>query len=175
MEHSDDLKSTDPEEELVRLIAQAQRRLYAFIFALVRRAADADDVLQETNVVLWRKRETFRLGTDFYAWAFEIARFQVLAYHTRQGRHSNAFDAALLADIADAAQAEPEQYGRRETALRSCLQKLTERQRSLIVRRYQPEVAVNSLAVEMGEDGQGCVGVIAPHPRNVAAMHRMLC
>lgn len=151
MTHSDDFASTDPDEELVQLIAQAQRRLYAFILALVRRPADTDDILQEVNVVLWRKRETYRSGTDFLSWAVEIARLQVLAHRARQARHGIRFDTSLLADIADAALAESEQYDRRDAALRSCLQKLPEQQRELIVRRYQPKATVNALAEEMGK------------------------
>lgn len=148
------LESADFDEELVRLIAQAQRRLYAFILTLVRRPADAEDVLQETNVVLWRKRETFQPGSDFLAWVFEIARRQVLAWRGRQARDSDPFDAALLSEIADTAIVESEQYTRRESALRGCLQKLPDSQRELILRRYQPQVAVNALAAQMGKSAK---------------------
>lgn len=143
--------ASDSSEELVRLIAQAQRRLYAFVLTLVRRPSDVEDILQEVNVVLWRKRDTYRLGTDFFAWAFEIARLQVLAFRGRQVRREDPFDHALLEDIADAARSESALYDRRETALRACLEKLPPKQRDLIVRRYQPDVAVNSLAAEMGK------------------------
>ncbi len=150
---SNDGRQTDNDasEEHVRLIGQAQRRLYAFVLALVWRPSDADDILQETNVVLWRKRGTYRPGTDFYAWAFEIARFQVQAYRSRQTRSTVSFDADLMSDIAEAARAESEHYDRREAALRGCLQKLPDAQRELITQRYQPDVAVNSLAADLGK------------------------
>ena len=96
MTNPDETETADPAEEVVRSIAQAQRRLFAFILTLVRRAGDAEDILQETNVVLWRKRETFRPGSDFYAWAFEIARWQFLAWRSRQNRQGSPLDAALL-------------------------------------------------------------------------------
>jgi RNA polymerase sigma-70 factor (ECF subfamily) len=60
----------------------------------------------------------------------------------------------LLQEIAGAAEAESTQYPHREVALRSCLQKLPEHQRALIVRRYQPGVAVNSLAEELGKSAK---------------------
>lgn len=154
MKQPSDPTPIDSTEEFVHSITQAQRRLYAFVLALVRRPADADDVLQETNVVLWRKRETYRPGTDFYAWAFEIVRLQVLAWRARQARSADPFDAALLTEIAAAAELESQRYGQREAALRSCLQKLPEQQRALIIRRYQPEVAVNSLAAELGKSAK---------------------
>ena len=144
-------KSPDPSEELVGLIAQAQRRLYAFVLTLVRRPTEVDDILQEINVVLWRKREAYRPGTDFFAWAFEIARLQVLAFHARQQRREGRFDDSLLGELSAVAAVESEMYDRRESALRGCLDKLPASQRALIVRRYQPDVAVNSLADEMGK------------------------
>lgn len=154
MTNPDETETADPAEEVVRSIAQAQRRLFAFILTLVRRAGDAEDILQETNVVLWRKRETFRPGSDFYAWAFEIARWQFLAWRSRQNRQGSPLDAALLCELAEVAAVESEQYGRREAALRDCLQKLPAPQRQLILRRYQPQAAVNSLAEELGKSAK---------------------
>lgn len=145
---------SDPNEELVWLIAQAQQRLYAFLLVLVRRPADVDDILQETNVVMWRKRETYRSGTDFFAWAFEIARFQVLAFKARESRQIDPCDESLLEALAETVRVESADYDRRAAALQGCLEKLTANQRQLIVRRYQPDVAVNSLAVEMGKNAK---------------------
>ena len=139
--------------ETVRLIAQAQRRLYAFIFALVRRAADVEDILQETNVVLWRKRSEFQAETDFMSWAFEIARRQVLSFRSKQVR-GEPFDEALLAELAEVARRELEQLDRREDALRHCLEKLPPEHRRLILRRYQPGVTVNSIASDLGKSAK---------------------
>lgn len=153
--HDSEINSkSDPNEELVRLIAQAQQRLYAFLLVLVRRPTDVDDILQETNIVLWRKRETYCSGTDFYAWAFEIARFQVLAFKAREARRADPFDDSLLDELAETVRVESAADDRREAALQGCLEKLTESQRELIVRRYQPNVAVNSLAVELGKNAK---------------------
>lgn len=144
----------DSAEEQVRLIAQAQRRLYAFILAMVCRPADAEDVLQEANVVLWRRRSSFQQGTNFLAWAFEIARLQVLAWRGRQGRRADLLDDELLAEIAATAIIESERDVPGEAALAVCLKKLPESQRGLILRRYQPQMAVNTLASEMGKSAK---------------------
>lgn len=146
--------SADSAEELVRLIAQAQRRLYAFIFALVRRPADVDDILQETNVVLWRKRETFELGTDFFAWAYAVARLQVLAHRSRQHRGVFLLDEKLFEELAEAARTELESFDRREMALGHCLERLPAGQRQLITRRYRPGTSVQALAVELGKSAR---------------------
>lgn len=148
--HEPEARESESEAH-VRLIAQAQRRIYAFIYALVRHPTDADDILQETNVVLWRKRATYEPGTNYFAWAFTIARLQVMAFRARQARKGLLFDDDLLEKIAKVAGSESEQYDRRSAALQNCLQKLTTSQRDLISRRYQPNGAVNSLAAAVGK------------------------
>ena len=41
---------------------------------------DAEDVLQEANLVLWRKFDQYQEGTNFFAWACQIIRYEVLKY-----------------------------------------------------------------------------------------------
>jgi len=67
-------------EEFSRLVTEAQQRLHAYIYSLLGNTASAWDVLQETNLVLWDKRDEFELGSNFLAWAHTVARFQVLAF-----------------------------------------------------------------------------------------------
>ena len=70
-------------EAFTRLLLQNQKRIAGLIYSLVPQGADADDVMQETCAVLWRKFGEFGLGTDFGAWALRIARFQVMSYYRR--------------------------------------------------------------------------------------------
>jgi RNA polymerase sigma-70 factor (ECF subfamily) len=67
-------------EEFARLVTDAQQRRYAYIYSLLGSSSASWDVLQETNMVLWKKRDQFELGTNFRAWAHSIGRFQVMAY-----------------------------------------------------------------------------------------------
>ena len=60
-------------EEFVRLFSEHQRKLFKFIFLLAPDHAEAEDVLQETSVILWRKFGEFQSGTDFFRWAAQIA------------------------------------------------------------------------------------------------------
>jgi len=136
--------------EFVSLLTANQRKLYAFILALVRRPADADDVLQETNMVMWRKSEEFELGTGFDAWSFQIARFQVMAYRKRLQRSKLHFDDELTEQLADLAEVEWVGENSRHSALSQCLQKLPADQRKLIAQRYEPGAKVQDLAAKQG-------------------------
>jgi RNA polymerase sigma-70 factor (ECF subfamily) len=125
-------------------------RLQFYVAALLPAASDASDVLQETSLVLWRKFDTFELGTNFFAWACKIARLQVLKYRERQGRSARLFDIGLLEKLAAEAGDESAYESVPLQALESCLGKLSEHDRSLIRRRYQPGTTVHQLAADSG-------------------------
>jgi len=63
-----------------------QPRLYAFVLSLTGNPNEADDVLQNTNLVLLKKREAFRPDADFGAWAMQIARFEVQRFREFNAR-----------------------------------------------------------------------------------------
>jgi RNA polymerase sigma-70 factor (ECF subfamily) len=139
-----------PSAEFIGHVTRAQRVLHAFIFSLVRHSANTDDVMQETNLVLWRKCGDFEPGTDFLAWAFRVAHFQVLAHRKKRQRARECFDDELIAQIAADAEEQNADFEKRRRALASCLQKLPQEQRSLVARRYEPDGCVNDIAAERG-------------------------
>jgi RNA polymerase sigma-70 factor (ECF subfamily) len=137
---------TGPPAEFIAHITRAQRALHAFILTLVRHSADADDVLQEANLVLWSKAAEYDPSRDFMPWAFTIARYQAMAHLKKQQRSRVFFDDELLSRLADEAVAEIAETDARRRALGGCLQKLPEPQRALIAQRYEPGGCVNDLA-----------------------------
>jgi RNA polymerase sigma-70 factor (ECF subfamily) len=134
------------EERLVALITAHQRALYIYIFSLVRRAEDAQDILQETNLVLWRKAEESAAVDNFKAWAFRIAFIQVQAHHQRRGRDRHRFCDELLSELAVEAETRPAQDNRYLDALRNCVGRLTERSREELWQRYNAPGSVQAMA-----------------------------
>jgi RNA polymerase sigma-70 factor (ECF subfamily) len=133
-------------EEVVQLIATYQRRLHLYIRSLVSDRADAEEVLQEVNLFIWRHADEYRPGTDFGAWAYRIAYYHVLTYRKRQARQKVRFSDALVSQLAESAAVVAEQTDRRQEALEDCVQKLTEPDRQLIRLRYQGGLSVPSVA-----------------------------
>src|SRR5262249_7281661 len=109
-----------------------QRPLYVYITKLVGRPADAEDVLQEVNRVLWEKLDEYRPGTNFAAWASKVAYFEVLTYRKRQARQRLRFSDATLELLADEAAADAERESEERQALHRCLDKLPPGDRELI-------------------------------------------
>ncbi|MCB1242244.1 MAG: hypothetical protein H7A54_05920 [Akkermansiaceae bacterium] len=59
----------DPKEIFIRSLTESQNRLYGYVYSLLGSHQAAAEVLQMTNLVLWRKLDEFRAGSDFIPWA----------------------------------------------------------------------------------------------------------
>lgn len=136
----------DPQENLVALITRHQGALHAYILGLFPNAAKADDVLQETNLVLWRKAAEYDPSRPFMPWACSIAWFQVKAALRDAARDRHIFDGDLLELLASEDDGDVEATTALDHALRDCLDQLPEEKRELILHRYQPESSVNEMA-----------------------------
>lgn len=136
--------------EFVGQITRSQRQLHSFILSMVWNPAEADDVLQETNLVLWEKVSEFNPDRPFLPWAMRFAQFQALAWIKRRQRQRLVFDDDLARLLADEAVQEELTFEERREALATCLQKLPAEQRDLIARRYEPDSSVNALAAASG-------------------------
>ena len=58
--------------EFLRLLLQHERRIRAYILALVPNWADADDLYQETTVRLWEQFADYNPEKEFGAWACTV-------------------------------------------------------------------------------------------------------
>ena len=138
-------------------MAAHQGRLESFIRSVTGDAEAARDILQDTNVILLRKARDFRPGTNFTAWAFRIARFEIMTWRRKAGRSRLVFDDEALDRMADTAERQSDLYLSRVEALRECLTKLPERQREV------PAYLLRELGVRStGEDLERAVHHEAP-------------
>jgi RNA polymerase sigma-70 factor (ECF subfamily) len=138
-----------PEETYFQHVINSQTQLYAYILTLLADTAAADDVLQETNLVLCRKMKEFEANTNFEAWAFRIARFQCMAYWKTRSRDRMVLDEAAMAHVAGRAEAHMSGLNDRLTALRDCLGELTDHQRELLENRYAVGGSIKKLSDQL--------------------------
>jgi RNA polymerase sigma-70 factor (ECF subfamily) len=136
--------------EFVELYSRYYPRLQYYLMAIMPSANDAADVLQEASLILWKKFDTYESETNFYAWACNIARLQALKYRERMGKSAKLLDDAILESLSEEAMSEEIDPAASLDALTCCLERLTERHRNLIRKRYQPNVSVSELAFEVG-------------------------
>lgn len=67
------MNETESRKRLMALMTRHQRQIFAYIYTLVPDRHDAEDLLQETSLVICEKFDEFRPGSDFVAWACQIA------------------------------------------------------------------------------------------------------
>jgi len=136
-------------DQIVQLLTDAQQHLTRYVRVLVPHRADSEEILQETNLHVWRHADEFELGTNFTAWACKVAYYQVLTFRKRQARGRLRFSDALVEQLASNAAQSSVPDGAAED-LGSCIAKLNPRDRELIGLRYEPDATVAGVARQVG-------------------------
>jgi RNA polymerase sigma-70 factor (ECF subfamily) len=145
-QHMQALEHRQISATVAALLATLQPRLYGFIF---RRLADRDqtlEVLQRTNLVICEKAADFVTGTNFDAWAFTIARFQLMAWRKTQATSRLVFTDSVY-DLFDRdTDGEAASATGNIEALRQCLKKLRPQDLSLVRQRYHDSRPLAAIA-----------------------------
>ena len=68
--------TADRDRRFTEQLQRHHRRLYGYVFTLLRNHQDAQDVFQQTSLVLWEKFDEFQPDTNFLTWACTVARFK---------------------------------------------------------------------------------------------------
>lgn len=139
------------DDQVVQLIAANQRPLFLYIWGLLFSRESAEDVLQETNVVLWQKRAEYELGTNFFAWACRIAYFKVCKARELNRHKMPAFSDVFVQQMAPQVQAIAESPSQLQDYLQECMQKLGVQDRDLLTRRYEDDSATKDIAGALGQ------------------------
>ena len=124
-------------EAFVRELTSHQTSMLAYVRSLAPGGSGARDLLQEVNITLWQKRDTFELGTNFKAWAFQTIRYHMLNHRRRLASQGwLIFDDDLIQRMSPGFEIEPDELEERHLALRKCLQRLRPQDRDLLHHRY---------------------------------------
>jgi RNA polymerase sigma-70 factor (ECF subfamily) len=163
MEEQDNMQHPpDIEETFVQLMVNHQAALNAFVLALMPGHPDADDVVQEVNSLVWKKRGEFHIGTNFKDWVFSIAKFKVMALWRDQKRRKvwAIPDETLTKLMDDAVRLREDDQDLRQEALRECIQRLPSKERGLILSRYMQGNSLQETAQMVGRKAENLKGTL---------------
>ena len=132
-------------------ITTIQNRLHAYILSLLADPVATQDVLQETNLVLIRKVDDFQTDASFESWAYNTARFQVLAHLRDRKRDRLVLHVALAEKLAPPAEVMAEETERRIQLLGGCVEGLSDEHKALLHKRYGREISIATLAEDFGK------------------------
>jgi len=151
------------DENFVDVLTKSQTALKGYCYAALGRGHEANEALQRTNLVLWRKCEDWDPDTEFLRWAIRVAKFEVLGVIRDQKRESHRyiFDTDVVEKMVDemAETTVFEAVSEQTAALESCLSKLIPQHRNILSSYYTRGHSIQEIA-EMENRGLSSIKVL---------------
>jgi len=137
-------------QEFLRHFLSSESSLRGYILTHVRDFEVAEDLLQQTALVLWQKFDQYDPGRPFLAWALGVARLEILnAARRRPGRSLMEGDLDGLV-VGEYLRLESELPLRRQL-LRVCLQRLPASMTEAVRLRYEEGSPLDQIAARLGK------------------------
>ena len=129
--------SDTKEKGFTAIVRKYQEKLYWHIRRMVIEHADADDVLQNVFIKVWKGLEHFREDSQLYTWLYRIATNETLSFLEKQKRTAtqplNDLESSLENKIKADSYFDSNQL---EWRLQLAIQELPEKQRLVYNLRY---------------------------------------
>lgn len=136
----------DKTEQFLELLTASDRALSLYVHGLVPRDSEAEDILQQTKLLLWKHFEDFTPGTNFIAWARKTAFHQILGHRRQKKKEHLPLDEAALEALGHAVSGLVDSGSHRQEALNTCLARLPAEHRQLVRLRYYDEMEIADIA-----------------------------
>ena len=150
----------EAQEQFLRLFLSSERELYRYVGALVPNLGDAEEIVQQTAVVLWSKFDQYDRQQPFTPWACRFALNIVKQWLVRRQRWQSVLNGELVEQLAIRREELRPQFEQRLRHLDICLDKLPLQQRTIIDSYYFHRRSVETVADESA--------------RSVAAVYKLL-
>jgi RNA polymerase sigma-70 factor (ECF subfamily) len=149
------MEGSDRNADFLRYYNAAQPLLRGWLLAWLRDFHRAEDLLQETSVVLWKQFGEFRSGESFNAWALGIAKNLTLK-SLREARVSPRLaDPEVLQAVAATYEKTFANLEGRRRALTGCMDKLSETLRTLVDLYFGQLLPISEIARRTGRSTGG--------------------
>lgn len=130
----------------MQLLTQNQRQLLALIFSATPTMDDAEDVLQEVNMALWKKRGSYDRDQAFLRWALGFAWVEIRRFRDRRPENQAWASDGVLESLAAVYPVDSRASEQRISALTGCVEKLGGVERQLITQFYSRQLSAREIA-----------------------------
>jgi RNA polymerase sigma factor (sigma-70 family) len=138
------------EKAFSEIIKRYQERLYWHVRRMVVNHEDANDVIQNVFVKVWRSLNDFRGESGLYTWMYRIATNESLTYLEQQKRRQSISLSSPIGEglsMEDRLKAEDGYDANKiEWKLQKAIQSLPEKQKQVFLLRYYDEMAYDKMA-----------------------------
>jgi RNA polymerase sigma-70 factor (ECF subfamily) len=117
---------------------------------MVHSLQDTEDVFQQATLTMWDRFSDFQPGTDFTAWAAQIARHKALNFLAARGRQRLCFSQEFIEELAQIEESTNDDQEARLKALASCREKLSPVDQQLLERCYGGAGSIREAAKQIG-------------------------
>ncbi|OYU56131.1 MAG: RNA polymerase subunit sigma [Chitinophagaceae bacterium BSSC1] len=125
------------EQGFTQLVKKYQEKIYWHIRRMVIDHADADDVLQNTLIKIWKGLENFREESQLFTWLYRIATNETLSFLAQQQRKATQSLDEMSESLANKVKADLHfNANQLEWRLQLAIQELPEKQRVVFHLRY---------------------------------------
>ena len=138
----------DGKEEFLSLLTANQRKVFLYILAAVGTKNIAEEIMQQTLLIMWRDFEKFETGTNFSAWGKKIAYHKILEYR-KQNAKSVLFDSDVMQRVLDMDKKTSMDSDQRVKALEGCMKKLKESSLRILSMRYNQQMSCKEISEEI--------------------------
>lgn len=135
------------ESAYTRIIKKYQEKLYWHIRRLVVEHEDANDVLQNMFVKVWRSMDNFREDSQLYTWLYRIATNESLTFLQQQKKRRSLSISDEDTFLSNRLVADTDfDANKLEWKLQLAIQKLPEKQRTVFNLRYFDEMPYEEMS-----------------------------
>lgn len=139
------------ERAFSELVKRYQQRLYWHIRRMVVGHEDADDVLQNVFIKVWKALPDFRGDANLYTWLYRIATNESLTYIEQQKRRASLSLSDVGSSLENKLVAERGfDADKIEWKLQMAIQSLPEKQKAVFNLRYYDEMPYEQMSEVMG-------------------------
>jgi len=148
------------QQRFLSLFLRSEREIFRYVAALIPNVADAEDIVQQTALVLWEKFDAYDANQPFTPWACRFALNKTRQWLERRQRWQALLERGLAEELAQRREELRPELDLRLRHLEGCLGKLPVEQFTLIEGYYYRRDDIEKLATNSG--------------RTVAATYKML-
>jgi RNA polymerase sigma-70 factor (ECF subfamily) len=139
------------DQAFTELVSRYQERLYWHIRRMVVNHDDANDVVQNVFIKVWKNLETFREEANLFTWLYRIATNESLSFLEQQKRRASISISDQDTGLENKLQAEKGfDAGKLEWRIQQAIATLPDKQRVVFNLRYYDEMPYEKMSDILG-------------------------
>jgi RNA polymerase sigma-70 factor (ECF subfamily) len=137
-------------EQFTRLFLSSEREIFRYVAAIVPNLHDAQDIVQETAVALWKKIDQYDPTEPFVPWACRFAVYEARSFARQSDRWRAFLSDSLAETLISRLDEMSDDLDQRAEYLNGCVERLPSSQQQIVRSYYYDRDSVEKVAESAG-------------------------